>query len=134
LEAFSEVEKENLTEEMKETIEKGVEFLLMHRLFKADHHNYKVINKEWLKLSFPWFYGYNILRGLDVLTKLGYVNDERLSDAIEVLLQKRQSSGAWILESAPTRRMHVNIEVKGKPSKWITLMALRVLKRLCQGY
>jgi hypothetical protein len=134
LEAFSEVEKENLTKEMKEAIEKGVEFLLMHRLFKADHHNYRVINRAWLKLSFPWFYGYNILRGLDVLTKLGYVIDERLSDAVEVLLQKRQSSGAWILENAPTGRMHVNIEVKGKPSKWITLMALRVLKRLCQGY
>ncbi|MGQ9506862.1 MAG: hypothetical protein ACUVTB_03255 [Candidatus Bathycorpusculaceae bacterium] len=133
LEAFSETKKEYLTGEMKETVERGAEFLLMHRLFKADHHNYSVINKAWLKLSFPWFYGYNILRGLDVLTKLGYVNDERLSDAVEVLLQKRKSGGVWILESAPTGRMHVNIEVKGKPSKWITLMALRVLKRLGLG-
>jgi len=130
LEAFSEVKKENLTKEMKETIEKGADFLLMHRLFKADHHSYKVINKSWLKLSFPWFYGYNILRGLDILTKLGYVKDERLNDAVEVLLQKRQSNGTWILESTPTGRMQVNIEVKGKPSKWITLIALRVLKRL----
>jgi hypothetical protein len=133
LEAFSEVKKENLTDEMKEAIERGAEFLLMHRLFKADHHNYKVINKAWLKLSFPWFYGYNILRGLDVLTKLGYVKDDRLKDAVEVLLQKRQSNGTWILESAPTGRMQVNIEVKSKPSKWITLTALRVLKRLCLG-
>lgn len=130
LEAFSEVGKEHLTSEMKETIERGAEFMLMHRLFRADHHNYKVINEAWLKLSFPWFYGYNILRGLDVLTKLGYVNDERLGDAVEVLLQKRQNNGTWFLESAPTGRMHVNIEVKGKSSKWITLIALRVLKRL----
>jgi hypothetical protein len=134
LEALSEFKKENLTKEMKETIERGAEFLLMHRLFKADHHNYKVINTAWLKLSFPWFYGYNILRGLDVLTKLGYVKDKRLNDAVKVLLQKRQSNGTWILESAPIGRMHVNIEVKGKPSKWITLVALRVLKRLCLGY
>jgi hypothetical protein len=130
LEAFSEQKKENLTREMKETIEKGAEFLLMHRLFKADHHGYKVINPSWLKSSFPWFYGYNILRGLDVLTKLGYVKDERLNDAVEVLLQKRQSSGAWVLESGPIERMQTNIEAKGKPSKWITLIALRVLKRL----
>jgi len=130
LEAFSELKKENLTKEMKETIKKGAEFLLMHRLFKADHHSYKVINQSWLKLSFPWFYGYNILRGLDVLTKLGYVKDERLNDAVEILLQKRQYSGAWILESAPIGRMQTNIEAKGKPSKWITLIALRVLKRL----
>jgi len=130
LEAFSELKKENLTKEMKETIEKGAEFLLMHRLFKADHHSYKVINQSWLKPSFPWFYGYNILRGLDVLTKLGYAKDERLNDAVEILLQKRQSNGAWILESAPIGRMQTNIEAKGKPSKWITLIALRVLKRL----
>ena len=130
LEAFSEIRKENLTKEMKETIEKGAEFLLMHRLFKANHHSYKIINKAWLTLSFPWFYGYNILRGLDVLTRLGYVKDERLSDAIEVLLRKRQKTGTWILESTPVGRMHINIEAKDKPSKWITLFALRALKCL----
>ncbi len=130
LEAFSEVPKKNLTEEMKQTIEKGAEFLLMHRLFKADHHGYRVINQSWLKLSFPWFYGYNILRGLDVLTKLGYVKDERLTDAVDVLLQKRQKNGTWILENAPIGRMQTNIEAKGEPSKWITLIALRTLKRL----
>ena len=130
LEAFSEVKKENLTKEMKKTIEKGAEFLLMHRLFKADHRGYKVISDSWLKFSFPWFYGYNILRGLDVLTKLGYLEDERLNDAVEILLQKRQSNGTWMLESAPIGRMQTNIEAKGKPSKWITLIALRVLKRL----
>jgi hypothetical protein len=130
MEAFSEVKKENLTKKMEQAVDKGAEFLLMHRLFKADHHNYKVINKSWLKLGFPWFYGYNILRGLDVLTKLCYVKDERLSDAVEVLLKKRQNDGTWILESAPVGRMQTNIETKGKSSKWITLISLRVLKRL----
>jgi len=130
LEAFSEFPRQNLTKEMKHAIERGAEFLLAHHLFKADHHNYKIINKSWLKLSFPWFYRYNILRGLDVLTKLGYVEDERLSHALQVLLQKRRPDGKWILESAPTGRMQANIESVGKPSKWITLYALKVLKRL----
>ncbi len=130
LEAFSEVPRKNLTKGMEQAIEGGAEFLLMHHLFKADHHDYKVINQSWLKLGFPWFYGYSILRGLDVLTKLGYVKDERLNDAIEILLRKRQNNGTWILESAPIGRMQTNIEAKGKPSKWITLIALRILKRL----
>jgi len=133
MEAFSEAPREILTREMEPAIERGAEFLLMHRLFKADHHNFQVINKSWLKLSFPWFYGYNILRGLDVLTKLGYVEDERLDDAVQVLLQKRRPDGTWILEGAPTGRMHANIETMGKPSRWITLTALRVLKRLHPG-
>ncbi len=130
LEAFSEVSEREMPTRMRQTIERGSEFLLKHRLFKADHHNYKLINQSWLTLGFPWFYGYNILRGLDVLTKLGYVADERLEDAIQVLLQKRQSDGTWILESTPAGRMQTNIEAKGKPSKWITMIALRVLKRL----
>jgi hypothetical protein len=130
LEALSEVPKQNLTNGLKETISKGAEFLLVHRLFKADHHDYRTINQTWLQLSFPWFAGYSILRGLDVLTKLGYVKDDRLGDAVEALLQKRQSNGAWILENSPQGRMQTNIEAKGKPSKWITLIALRVLKRL----
>jgi hypothetical protein len=128
-EAFSEVSAKNQTKEMKETVSGAAEFMLMHRLFKADHHNYSVINKTWLELSYPWF-GYNILRGLDVLTKLGYSKDERLCEAAEVLLQKRQGNGAWILENSPEGRMQANIEQKGQPSKWVTLIALRVLKRL----
>lgn len=83
-----------------------------------------------MQLSFPSFAGYNILRGLDVLTKLGYVNGDRLDDAVEILLQKRQSNGAWILENSPEGRMQANIEMKGQPSKWITVIALRVLRRL----
>lgn len=130
LEAFSEVPQKNLTKGMKETIERGAEFLLMHHLFKADHHNYKIINKSWLNFSSPWFYGYHILRGLDVLTKLGYSDDKRLNDAVQILLQKRCSDRKWILESSPTGRMQANIETVSKPSKWITLIALKVLKRI----
>ncbi len=130
LEALSETPEESRTPEMKKAAERAAEFILMHRLFKADHHNYRVINQSWLKLSFPWFYGYNVLRGLSVLTKLGYVNDSRLVDAVELLLKKRQSNGTWLLENAPIGRMHANIEAVGKSSKWITLNALKVLKRL----
>jgi len=130
LEAFSEMPEEKYTLGMRQAIARGAEFLLMHHLFKADHHGYKVINRQWLKFSFPWFYGYNVLRGLSVLTKLGYIEDERLEEAVELLLQKRQSDGTWLLENAPTGRMQANIETVGKPSKWITLNALRILKRL----
>jgi len=60
---------------MEAAIEQGAEFLLMHRLFKADHHNFQVINESWLKLGFPQFF-YDILRGLQVVTKLGYAEDK----------------------------------------------------------
>ena len=130
MEAFSEVPRKNLTNEMRGAISQGAEFLLMHHLFQADHHDYRTISPAWLQLSFPWFAGYDILRGLEVLTKLGYAKDERFNDAVGLFLQKRRNNGKWILENTPVGRMQANIEVKGQPSKWITLIALRVLKRL----
>jgi hypothetical protein len=131
LDALSEVAKEKRTQGMKSAIERGAEFLLMHRLFKADHHQFRVIKKSWLKLGFPWFF-YDILRGLSVVTKLGYSLDERIDDALEILLQKQNSDGKWILESTPSSRMQTNLEPRGKPSKWITLHALKVIKRIYQ--
>ncbi len=129
LDAFSEIPKERMSSEMKVAVDNGVEFLLMHKLFKADHNQYKVINTNWLKLSFPWFF-YDILRGLSVITKLGYTKDERITDALEVLLQKQDSDGRWIIESTPTGRMHATLEQKGRQSKWITLHALKVMRRV----
>jgi hypothetical protein len=129
LEAFSEIPEEYQSIEIKKAVVTGAEFLLMHHLYQADHHNFKTINPSWLKLTFPWFYGYNILRGLDVLTKLGYTKDKRLDSAIEIMLKKRQKDGKWILENTPSGRMQANIGTKNKPSKWITLIALSVLKQ-----
>jgi prenyltransferase beta subunit len=130
LEAFSEVPQAERSPEIKRAIERGAEFLLRHRLYKADHHDFKVINQHWTRFGFPWFYGYDVLRGLSVLTIFGYVDDDRLADAVELMIQKRQADGKWLLETAPTGRMQANIEAVGKSSKWITLNALKVTKRL----
>jgi len=127
LEAFAEIPKERRSPEIEEAITHGAEFLLMHRLYRADHHGFQVINADWLKLAFPWFYGYDILRGLWVLTRFG-IRDERMEDALAVLQKKQNPEGKWVLESTPYGRMQANLGKKGEPSKWITLYALSVLK------
>ena len=131
LDAFSQVATELGNPEMNTAIERGVEFLLMHRLFRADHHEFRTINANWLKFGFPWFF-YDILRGLSVVTKLGYTRDERLNEALEILVQKQNAEEKWNLEYTPSGRMHNDLERKGEPSKWITLLALKVLKRIYQ--
>jgi hypothetical protein len=128
LEALAEIPEDKRPPAVKEAAACGAEFLLMHHLYRADHHDFQVINPNWLKLAFPWFYGYNILRGLWVLTRLGY-RDERMEDALAVLREKQTPEGKWMLESTPYGRMQANLEKKGQPSKWITLKALWVLER-----
>jgi len=128
LEAFSETfGKVKRPPEVQAAIARAAEFLLIHHLYRADHHSLKVINPTWLRLAFPWFYHYSILRGLWVLTQLG-IDDPRMDDARSVLRDKQTPDGTWILESTPYRRMQADLEKKGDPSKWITLKALQVLR------
>ena len=83
--------------------------------------------------------------GLDLLTNLGYADDKRLGRALNILKEKRQSDGAWILDvvhpdlgagvvesdfGVDKRPKPFALEEAGRPSKWITLTALRVLKRV----
>lgn len=126
LEALSEIPESQRTPAQRTASVAGAEFLLMHRLYRSDHHDWQVINPHWLTLSFPFFWGYNILRGLWVLTRLGY-HDERMSDALDVLHDKRQPDGRWMLEAAPWDRMQANLERRDEASKWITCMACYVL-------
>ncbi len=133
LEGLAETPEPMRSPAIREAIAKGAEFLLMHRLYRSDHRNWEVINANWLTLAFPWFYGYSILRGLWVLARLGY-RDERMSDALAALQQKRMPGGKWILESTPQGQMQANLEKKGRPSKWLTLHALWTLALTGQGY
>ncbi|MFW9976429.1 MAG: prenyltransferase/squalene oxidase repeat-containing protein, partial [Candidatus Thorarchaeota archaeon] len=48
LDAFSEAPKKLLNVQMKKAIEQGLEFLLMHRLYRADHHEFRPIKNQWL--------------------------------------------------------------------------------------
>jgi len=132
LEAFAEIPESDRSPAVREATARAAEFLLMHRLYRADHHDFQVIDPRWLKLAFPWFWSYSILRGLWVLTRLGY-RDERMEDALALLLEKRTSDGRWVLESTPYGRMQVNLEKKGRSSKWVTLIALSVLRGMRRG-
>ena len=73
-------------------------------------------------------YQTDILEILEILTKLGY-RDNRMQDAIDILISKQDNQGKWIMENTFNDRFLVNIEKKGQPSKWLTLKALTVLKR-----
>jgi hypothetical protein len=57
-----------------------------------------------------------------LLTRLGY-KDERMQEAIDLVVSKQDTEGKRKLERTFNGRFLVNIEQKGKPSKWITLNA-----------
>ena len=132
--ALSKVPFDARTSEIQRAIEKGVEFLLGCDPALADYpmgYSTKP-NRSWFKFGFPIFYVTDILQNLEVLTALGLGKDERLIPALELLLNKQDAQGRWKLEYTYNSKTWVDIEEKGQPSKWVTLRALRVLKRSSQ--
>jgi hypothetical protein len=128
LKALAEIPPEKRSAEQVNTIEKGAEYFLLHHIYKKSHNLSKVSKPGWLHLGFPLMYQTDVLEILRILTKLGY-KDERMQEAIDLLISKQDKTGKWNLENTFNGRFQTNIEQKGEPSKWITLHALSVLKR-----
>jgi hypothetical protein len=106
----------------------GEEYLLERKLFRRKSTG-DVVDPAWLQFSFPTRWHYDVLRGLDYFRAVGDPPDSRVDEAIEVLRSKRQSDGTWLLEN--THRGAVPFALEdgdGRPSRWNTLRALRVLR------
>jgi len=127
LKALSEIPPHVRSHDVKKTIEDGAEYFLSHHVHKRSHDLSLVSKKEWLQFGFPLFWKSDALEVLLVLTKLGY-RDRRMREAVDLVLSKQDDAGRWTLDSTFNRRMQVSIERKGKPSKWVTLNALKAIK------
>jgi len=137
LSAYSVLPRNKWTTKIKRSVENGAEFYLERRLIHEGRRY-----APWLRLHYPIHYYYDILVGLDVLTVLGYAGDKRLKPALEVLKNQRRVDGTWNLGPInPDLGMGAKYTFKGRPkrfalekedqpSKWITLTALSILKRV----
>jgi hypothetical protein len=127
---------EGLLEHERATIEstevaaarqRGEAYLLERRLFRRKSTG-NVIDPTWLGFSFPTWYHYDVLRALDYLRDAGVEPDERAAEAIGAVEEKRDPEGRWPLENVHEGQVHVRLEDgEGKPSRWNTLRAMRVL-------
>ena len=106
----------------------AVDFLFSRDPAKADYPAYERVSGEWFKFGFPLSYTSDVLEAAFVLCEAGHGRDPRLQNAIELILSKREAGGYWLMKHSLNGKMWTDIEIKGKPSKWITLRALRVLK------
>jgi len=115
---------------------RGQEYLLERRLFRRRSTG-EVIERDrkggsaWTRFAFPTWWHYDVLRGLEYLCSAGVAYDERMAEAIDLLASKRDADGVWPLDTRYPGVMLVEIdEGEGRPSRWNTLRALRVLNRV----
>ena len=139
--AYAALPRQAWTRSIKRSVERGAEFYLERKLYDDGEPRYP----PWLRLHYPNHYYYDILVGMDFLTRLGYAGDRRLKPALRVLDDRMISEGIWALDRvhpdlAPGARYSLRkkpkpfaLERQGKPSKWITLKALLVKKRVVEA-
>jgi hypothetical protein len=130
--AFSHWPADRRTTLMERAIRQGLHFLLGRDLARADYptRNAARPSPNWRKLGFPVFYITDILQVLEALTSLGYRDDPRLANALELVRRKQDDQGRWNLEYHYTGKTWVDFGALKQPNKWVTLRALKVLKEL----
>ena len=87
-------------------------------------------SRNWWKFGFPVFYVTDLLQLAEALVSLGYGNDPRLSNTLDIIREKQDSEGRWPLEYDYTGKTWMDFGEKKQPNKWVTLRALRVLSAL----
>ena len=118
---------------MNQAIETGAAFLLSRDPAIADYPDglgQHAAERFLVQARTPSGYVADVLQILEALVEMGYGGDPRLAGAISWLLAKQDDRGRWRNEYAYNGKTWVDIERQGQPSKWVTLRACRVLRRL----
>jgi hypothetical protein len=113
--------------EVRAAIRRGHEYLLARRLFHRLSTG-EVIDPGFAQFGFPTCYHYDVLRALDHLRASGVAPDERMDEAISLVESQRDAEGRWPLEHWHEDNVVIPMEELGRPSRWVTLRALRVLR------
>jgi hypothetical protein len=116
-----------------EIAKKGVDFLFecwekRGKIRFAGHDSQ--IGTDWDRLKYP-FTDYKILKFLDVLSQFDYARRRlRESEMLDVLLSKQDEEGRFTPESIVKMWSDFDFGQKEQPSRWVTFLALRILKRV----
>jgi hypothetical protein len=114
--------------EVRDARLRGQEYLVARRMCRRLTTG-DVINPEWTQFSYPTYWHYDVLRALDYLRAAGADIDGRLAEALDLVRSKRDSDGRWALENPHPGQVHFKLDAgEGRPSRWNTLRALRVLR------
>ena len=125
--ALSQVPETERTESIRQAIQLGVEFLLQadpqHPKWPGD----RLVSPRWQQWMFPIFYQSDGLHLAEALAAVGAMSDPRRQSFLDYILSKRNPEGSWDLKLS-TPSLAGTFGPVGKPNKWVTLRALKVLQ------
>jgi hypothetical protein len=134
--ALARVPADRRSPETARALRIGVDFLLSRDPARADYPTAEPgakPNGSWFRLGFPVGYVADVLQVLEALCDAGWAGDTRLRPAVEWLLAQRDADGRWANRYTYHAKMVRDIDSAGKPSKWVTYRASRVLKAVAEA-
>lgn len=128
--AFGKLPNERRTKLIDQAIKQGVDFLFSVDPATASYPSgwAEKPSGNWWKFGFPVFYVTDILQIVEALALLGYGQDPRLKNAIDLILEKQDDQGRWALEYDYRGKTWVEFGPKKQANKWATLRVLRTLE------
>ena len=129
--AFSRLPPTKRTPLINRAIARGVDFLLEIDPAEARYPTYddRKPSGDWWKFGFPVFYVTDLLQVAEAMVWLGYGDDPRLRNALNLIGEKQDAQGRWAMEYPYGAKTWGNYGRKGQPNPWITIRALRVLSK-----
>jgi hypothetical protein len=129
--AFGKLQEKKRTALIKDAIQQGVDFFFSTDPVTANWPTRlgDKPSRNWWKFGFPVFYVTDLLQVAEGLVALGYGKDPRLANSLELIRSKQDDQGRWQLEFDYTGKTWLDFGEKKQPNKWVTLRAMRVLKR-----
>lgn len=120
------------TPKSREARKSGEAYLLERNLFRRLSTG-EPADARFLCFLHPNRWRYDVLRGLDYFRAAAMLTetdpDQRLGEAINHIRSKRLGAGTWPLDWSPAGRVWFEVDDgQGKPSRWVTLRAMRVLR------
>jgi len=119
------------TSASREARASGEEFLLERALFRRLSTG-EPADERFLRFLHPNRWRYDVLRALDhfrsAAALTGAAPDPRLAEAVDHVRSRRLDDGTWPLDWTLPGRVWFDVDAgPGRPSRWVTLRALRVL-------
>jgi hypothetical protein len=130
--ALSRVPPEMRTNTVNRAVERAKDFLLGGKPVEADYPRWAggKPSRSWFQFGYPIGYVTDVLQNLEALAALGCAADPRVTAGMEYVLSKQDEQGRWRMEYTYNGKTWADVEEKGRPSKWITLRALRLVKKV----
>jgi hypothetical protein len=109
LEAMLMVYKRTGNEELKAGLEVGAEYLLNHAVYKSS--SWQLITDIWLRVSFPRYYDYDVLRGLSFLVEWAVISGRQIPT--ELVMDCLQQMEPAVDENGLVRITEDKISIEG---------------------